>query len=192
MQDKTVKHYRDMTREELLDLVHSMSWMALNLAQHLESAEYMKVQYRKNIYHRAIQMAWEICSAWEYEQPEGNMEIAYFGGNGLEVTTGDISQLVDGTLPGRSEDREIEFDYGDFDQLYMFLDDSIPSEAWIKEQESRIKYLRDLTDDKFNKDHVDVKVKTLNKALFTIEQYTELAKTVRKIVDVLHNERSVS
>jgi len=187
MQDREVKHYKDMNREELIELVGTMSWMALNLAQHLNFTEGLKVQYRKQCYERAIKMAWEICYAWKYEYPEGDFEISYFGSNGLEVTTGDVSELVEGGIAVGSE-RDIEFDYNNFEHLYVFLDEGIPTEEDIKEQEKRLKYLRDLTNDKFNREHVDVKVKTLNKALWSIEYITEFAKVSRAMLNFIKND----
>jgi hypothetical protein len=188
MQDREVKHPSEMTREELLDLVWQMSSSALDLAQHLESTEWLKVQYRKKCYERAIQMAWQICNAWEYERKEGNMQIAYFGGNGLEVINGDVSQLVDGTLPTSAPDEDKELDYNDFEQLYMALDGWIPSEQEIKELDNHFKYFRELTEDKVGKDHVDVKVKTLNRMAYKSEFIHDLAKASRKLLDMIDKD----
>jgi hypothetical protein len=190
MQDKQVKHYKDMTREELMELVCSMSWMALNLAQHLEyTTNCLQVQYRKDCYRRAIEMAWQICYAWEYEKPQGNMEVAYFGGNGLEVINGEVSQLLDETLPHNIDTQEKEFDYNDFDQLYMFLDEAIPSDEDIRKNENTLKYFREITSDKFSKDFVEIKVKTLKNAIWKMERISDLAKAARKMIEMINDKK---
>jgi hypothetical protein len=188
MQDKQVKHPNEMNEQELRNLVWSMSEMALNLAQHLESTEMLKVQYRKNCYQRAIKMAWEICYAWKYEQHEGNMTIAYIGDNGLEVTKGDVSQLLDGTLPVASSENPDEFDFNDFEQLYMELDSAIPSIEEIAEGEKSLRYLNELTLEKVGRDHVDVKVKTLKQMMWKLEFVTNLAKASRKMLDMIDKD----
>ena len=186
MQDREVKHPSEMTREELLDLVWQMSSSALDLAQHLESTEWLKVQYRKKCYERAVKMAWQICNAWEYERKEGNMQIAYFGGNGLEVINGDVSQLVDGTLSISAPDEDKELYYNDFEQLYMELDSGIPSLEEIEDSKKSMKYLQNLLNEHVGKEHIDVKVKTLRKAVWPFEYILDLAKASRKLLDMIN------
>ncbi len=189
MQDRQVKHYRDMSREELIELVGSMGWMALNLAQDLSMIETLKVQYRKNAYHRATQAAYELTHAWDMEYKEGNMEIAFFGKDGLEVTTGDISQLADGSLAiAPVEECDEEIDYNDFDHLYMELDNGIPVMEEIEESKKSMRYIQDILNNHTGKEHVDIKVKTLRKAIWPFDYILDVAKASRKMLDMIDKD----
>ena len=191
MQDREVKHPNDMTREELRDLVWSMSSMALDLAQHLNwTNDCLKIQYRKEAYKRAEEMAYEITRAWEYEQLEGNMDIAVFGSNGLTSIHGDISQLVDSTLPipVQEEPDKDSINYEDFDELYMELEEGVPWLEDILERQQDFKYIQGLADEHVGRDHVDIKVKTLRKAIAPFGWILDLAKASRKMLDMIKNE----
>lgn len=187
MQDRKVKHPNDMNKEELRDLVRTMSSMALDLAQHLcFTNDCLKVQYRKDAYKRAEQMAYQLTYAWEYEQPEGNMDIAIFNSNGLTSVHGDVSQLLDGTLPIPNPDnRGKELNYDDFDELYMELEDGIPYMEDILERQKDFHYIQSLADCHVGRDHVDIKVKTLRKAIAPFEWILDLALASRKMFEMI-------
>lgn len=85
------KHPNDMTRDELREIVSDMSWMALDLAQHLNfSNEALKEEYREEAYQRAEKMAYEL-SHYPYHGPDpeapASPGVAVFGETGLEGWT---------------------------------------------------------------------------------------------------------
>lgn len=56
-----MKHPNNMSKKELRELVSAMGWDALNLAQHLTSANnWLKEEYKEKAYRQAAKMAYEI------------------------------------------------------------------------------------------------------------------------------------
>jgi hypothetical protein len=184
------KHPNDMDKEELRELVWQMSSWALDLAQHLDfTLNALKVQYRKEAYERAIQMAWQICYAWEHEPDrQGNMEIAYFGENGLTVTKGDFGELIDGSLlPLKTLDKK-GINFTEFEEVFTEIEQSQMSEEEILEREKTLKFWRDVENGKVGKDHVEVTVKTLRKLLFPMEYILQVTKDCKKLVSLMRGE----
>lgn len=82
------RQYRDMTRDELVDLVGNMRWAALDLAQHLSftnellspPAEQDTIQPdRRAAYEQAQVMAYGLLD----DQPSHTAGVAAFGAQGL-------------------------------------------------------------------------------------------------------------
>jgi len=181
-----VKHPSEMSKEELLSLVWNMSEMALDLSQHLECTEMLRVQYKKDAYKRAAKMAAEIVYAWEYQHPKGNCEVAMFDGNGLTVERGELMDILESPPPERSRDKEL--DYGDFEQMFDLIDGAVESGALIERAGNALRYLRELSEGKFGKEHVDVKVKTLNKAIYNFEMVHEVMSAAKALVDLMRKQ----
>ena len=85
-------HPNQMSKEELLALVHDMGTLALDLAQHLDFTAHLKPDAQENAYRRAVQMAYDLCN-YPYAgerlwRSSNRMEIAVFGKNGLRVERG--------------------------------------------------------------------------------------------------------
>lgn len=81
------KHPRDMTRDELLEIVFGMSWAALDLSQHLRfTNDMLREELRPAAYKRAAQMAGEICQMpYTPHAPRNEtFDVVLFGENALE------------------------------------------------------------------------------------------------------------
>jgi hypothetical protein len=84
------KHPKDMSREELREVVSAMSWAALDLAQHLNfTNEMLKPEFREEAYKRAERMAGELSSLpYAFDpaaQPNNDkFNVVVLGANGLE------------------------------------------------------------------------------------------------------------
>lgn len=171
-----MKEPADMTREELLELVFSMSWSALNLAQHLSATQHLRVQYRREAYQKAVQMAYDLVYLWKMEEAPEPSGLFVLGDRGI-VTGEEAMNYV--------PPPELEFDPDKLDQLWPFLVDAIPGDDEIAETEKAQRWIADLLAGKRSADHVEFKAKTLRRAMWPHERVTELAKAARKMLELL-------
>lgn len=183
------KRPNEMTKEELLELVDTMSSWALDLAQHLDfTTNMLKVQYKKSAYQRAIQMAWQICYAWDHEpEPEGNFSIHVFGQDGLvNIKGGPEIMFVenDNPLPVKNVDGE-EIDWSNFEQVFDALDGWTYTDEDVLKNEGKLKFWRQMIADKTGKEEVFVKVKTLRRLLPTVEFMTDMGKASRTMLNMM-------
>ena len=179
-----VKHPNDMTKEELRDLVFAMSSMALDLAQHLDwTTNCLRVQYKKDAYRRAIKMAREICYAWEYLHEKGNCEVAIFGSDGLTVERGSLTEILESPVDRPDNDKEINLN--DFEQVFDDIDMVLENGEYINRAQKSLQYLQDISEGKVGKDHVDVRVKSLRKGIYSLESIQSVMKSAKAIVDIM-------
>ena len=184
------KHPNDMNEEELRNLVWQMSSWALDLAQHLDfTNEMLKIQYRKEAYKWAVQMAWQICYAWDYQpDTQGNCEIAFFGENGLSVKRGDFGEMLDGTFLPIAELEKNHESFDEFEESFMEIENWMGGEQWLKDKSRGLDHWRNIADNGVNKDVIEMKVKSLRKMLFPVEMITELYENMNKMIRLIRGE----
>lgn len=86
-----LKHPNDMSEQELRQLVFSMGWAALDLAQHLRFCVNLKPKYRKQADENAIAMAYKLTQMPYYSSDsfvDRVLDISIFGENGLSKIEG--------------------------------------------------------------------------------------------------------
>lgn len=81
---KDAIHFRDMTREQLIDLVSDMGWYALDLAQDLGMTMYAKPEYMPEMVERDCEMAYNLTHFWELDFESENVNCVMVGKNGVE------------------------------------------------------------------------------------------------------------
>src|SRR6185312_11019882 len=83
---RSESHFRDMSREELVEHCSDIGWMALDLVQHLDfTREMLRHDLRAHAYVRAERMAREIGdAACEPRKAPVGFDVVLLGGNGLE------------------------------------------------------------------------------------------------------------
>lgn len=91
----------------------------------------------------------------------------------------------DGEITRYPPREDVPFDYQDLNHLLPFLEQDILTQQEIDEVERAQKWLVDLIDDKTGKEHVDVKVKTLSRALWPHRFTTHLAKASRSLLELM-------
>jgi len=80
------RHPNNMSKEELKELVFAMGWAALDLGQHLNfTMEFLDGGNKEKALNKSIMMAYNITKMPYEELPlKSNIDISYFGKNGLE------------------------------------------------------------------------------------------------------------
>lgn len=190
MDNNQTKRPNDMNKEELIELVNTMSMWALDLAQHLDwTTNALKVQYKKEAYLRAIQMAWQICYAWEYNPiKDSQVTIALFGEDGLSVSRGDFGELIDGTmLPVATIEKEKAV-FTEFEEIFQEVEGALISKKELENREKALKFWRGITDNKVNKNKIEVSVRSVRRMLWPMEYILELAKNSMKLIMLMRGE----
>ena len=80
------KHPNNMSKEELKELVFAMVWAALDLGQHLAfTINFLDGENKEKALKKATKMAYDIIEMpYKELPPKSNIDISYFGENGLE------------------------------------------------------------------------------------------------------------
>lgn len=186
-------HPNNMSRDELRELVGAMSYAALDLGQHLKfTNDALKIQYRKEAFHRATQMAYDISyMPYEDELPkQSNFEIAFFGAKGLITDFDEIDEYVrdpDSNLPSRGLGGE-PVDYTEFERAFVELESLLISPDEIEDGEKRLHHWRRVTEDCTQKQSISMKAKTLRKILWRYEYILNLAKAANDLYLLVRGE----
>jgi len=78
------KHYKDMTREELLDLVYYLASSCLDLGQSLAFSKDLKPEYFDKAYENNTRLAYKLSNdPFNFSAGKSNVDITIFGGEEL-------------------------------------------------------------------------------------------------------------
>jgi len=86
------KRLQEMSKDELIEIIHDMRWSALDLAQHLVfTVDLLKPKYQKEAYKRATAMAYQLAFPPDdkpTKHPE-KFDINFFTADGLHKISPD-------------------------------------------------------------------------------------------------------